>query len=375
MQAKVLTSPPATRKETTKSITKDDVGNSPPYKPTSHSFVDVEFELDFGDSPDVTMEYSPNLIFSESDFGFHSGSISRQPVGLSIDSLAASAEGGDCDLDVFSPVSFSGTALQTLNSEYTTKTAGADFANIASPATQTLENLTFLTSDSSCACLYEAISIYEAIEANLASKPRKAYGTTDEILRHQKEALARCEGLFECRSCSTGSEHIMLVIVMCDKMLMSLENMELSVLMGDGGWGGNSESALNLTTALEEMNPRQAYLYRANESNPCSGNRGSKRGLVKERSRRASRSSGSSRNSSTDGRKLSIGLWQLDEEDELHVLQSLLIARMTRLGNLVGMIEEVVNGNYWPAHESMTRNLRDRFTQGMGKIKKMLRTK
>ena len=70
---------------------------------------------------------------------------------------------------------------------------------------------------------------------------------------------------------------------------------------------------------------------------------------------------------------LNIGLlWQLDGDDELHVVQSLLLLRVKKLGRLIGNIERVVNMNHWPTHEDRARDLRDRFTHAMLVINKEL---
>lgn len=369
MQEEALTSP---HTATSESVTEDDAGTSISHKLLSHGFVDMDAEFDVTDSPNITMEYPASLLFSDSAFGSHSGSISCQSVDLSIDPLAQPAGGGDPVLDIFSPVPFSGTTLRNPSPGYPTDTTNAAFTDDASTASQTLDILASNTSDSKCSCDYEAVSIYEAIEVNLVWDPRNGSGTTDEILQHQKKALARCEALFECRPCSARSGYIMLVIAMCGKMLGSLENMELGILLG---LGEGSEPGPELTTALKVVSPLQVSSQLEKESTLRSGVKRSKRGFTKEQLGRASSGSSSSSIDENRWRRLKIGRWQLDDDDELHVLQSLLTARMTRLGSLIGMIEGVVDGNCWPAHEGMTRDLRERFTQAMFTIKKMLRTK
>jgi hypothetical protein len=70
-------------------------------------------------------------------------------------------------------------------------------------------------------------------------------------------------------------------------------------------------------------------------------------------------------------RGLSIGLLQLDEDDETYVLHSLLPVRMAKLGQLIGNVERVVDMNRWPAHQDRVRDLRERFTHTMVVFRQM----
>lgn len=49
----------------------------------------------------------------------------------------------------------------------------------------------------------------------------------------------------------------------------------------------------------------------------------------------------------------------------MHVVQTLLLARMKKLERLIVSIERVVDVNHWPAHKDWARDLRERFTRAM----------
>ena len=78
----------------------------------------------------------------------------------------------------------------------------------------------------SCQCLMSALTLLEtlAIESARPSAP-----TVARILHFKKRALAQCNTLLECRRCSTVSSFIMLLVILCEKMITSYEQI-LAVL-------------------------------------------------------------------------------------------------------------------------------------------------
>ena len=96
----------------------------------------------------------------------------------------------------------------------TTRSSGLDLGSVSSTG---------------CNCIGQALSIYEAIEVNLVWGPREGCSPANKVMHHQKSVLAQCEAIFACSStCSQRSEYVMLLIHMCDKILGSLERMQLS---------------------------------------------------------------------------------------------------------------------------------------------------
>lgn len=55
-----------------------------------------------------------------------------------------------------------------------------------------------------------------------------------------------------------------------------------------------------------------------------------------------------------------VGAWQIDDDDELELVISLIKSRVTRLGNLISMAEGTISANAWPWHERLIQALRKR---------------
>lgn len=72
----------------------------------------------------------------------------------------------------------------------------------------------------SCQCLTSALSLLEtlAIEIARASGP-----TIARILHFKKRALAQCNMLLDCQRCSSVSSFLILLVVFCEKMVTSYE--------------------------------------------------------------------------------------------------------------------------------------------------------
>lgn len=60
----------------------------------------------------------------------------------------------------------------------------------------------------------------------------------------------------------------------------------------------------------------------------------------------------------------------MDTEDELQVIQSLLMARMTRLDGLTARMKRVAQQNDWPAHDARIGSIRERLIAAMFLVKR-----
>ncbi|KAI0392438.1 hypothetical protein F5Y17DRAFT_459859 [Xylariaceae sp. FL0594] len=207
-------------------------------------------------------------------------------------------------------------------SSWTATGGGTDFHTMTSSSSspETLSSSSSSSSsnpyESSCSCYSQAIGTYEAIEV-AAWGQREEWSNADDILRYQKRALSECEELLECRSCNRQSSYTMLVLSMCSRILATLEELSQG---GDCHKGGAAEK---------------------------------KRRKREERERNSS-------SSSSRGYGISIRNRQLDDDDEHLVVQSLLTARVARLGRLLSTLDGIVAEHSWPAHKGLIRDLQAR---------------
>ncbi|KAI0906514.1 hypothetical protein F4824DRAFT_312795 [Ustulina deusta] len=191
------------------------------------------------------------------------------------------------------------------------------------------------TSDSSCSCFLQAVSTYEAIEVAVWGQ-NELWRNADDMLRYQKKALIECEELLECRRCTTQSAYTMLLLSMCRRILTTLGD-----LCQGTSWGG-SDTMINQEHGPEDRK-RRKY-----------GDDGE--GTDESRSR---------------GYGISIRNRQLDDDDEHLVLQSLLTARVARLGRLLSSLDKIVGGHSWPAHKAIIRELQTRLTANSFIVEKL----
>ncbi|KAF4967207.1 hypothetical protein FSARC_5214 [Fusarium sarcochroum] len=189
------------------------------------------------------------------------------------------------------------------------------------------------STSSSCCCMMSAVSIYEALQVQLVwgdpiagpspvPSPKSAYSsesswsglgmksvsttyhksspmTQQTILQRQKTILVRFESL-GCSTCWSRPDFVMLIITMCDRMLTSLEAVERFVC-----------SRVDNTNSPQVLQPR-------------------------------------------------VSAWQIDDDDELELVISLIKSRVTRLGNLIAMAEGTVSANAWIWQERLAQALRRR---------------
>ncbi|KAJ8131375.1 hypothetical protein O1611_g2250 [Lasiodiplodia mahajangana] len=194
------------------------------------------------------------------------------------------------------------------------------------------------TCDTSCSCFSQAVSTYEAIEVAVWGQ-NDLWRNADDMLRYQKKALIECEELLECRRCTTQSAYTMLLLSMCRRILTTLGDL----CHGPSSWAG-SDTVTNLEQGPEEK--RRKY---ADDSE----------GADESRNR---------------GYGISIRNRQLDDDDEHLVLQSLLTARVARLGRLLSALDKVVSEHNWPAHKAIIRELQTRLTGNSFIVEKIRRS-
>ncbi|KAI1078257.1 hypothetical protein F5B20DRAFT_592159 [Whalleya microplaca] len=251
-----------------------------------------------------------NLLVSN-ELCFQSASAPCESTALSNDLFCRLPDDNQRVTESYSRMSPSGTTLQKLSLHMSLD----NNATITSPVDEVFPSN---TGDGICSCITQAINTYELIEMNLVWSSRDMAGTTHETLQNQKKALAQCEELLGCPRCCARSEYVTLVMSMCDRIMGSLENTYVGIeSVGKSTiFAEDALSKINHGTA--DMN-HQAVLH--------------------------------------------IGRWQLDDDDELRVRQSLLTPRMDKLGSMISRLEMTINANYWPVHEGMIRHLRERYTE------------
>ncbi|KAJ2985002.1 hypothetical protein NUW58_g5765 [Xylaria curta] len=193
------------------------------------------------------------------------------------------------------------------------------------------------TCDSSCSCFSQAVSTYEAIEVAVWGQ-NELWRNTDDMLRYQKKALIECEELLECRRCTSQSAYTMLLLSMCRRILTTLGD-----LCRDASWG-DSNTVINFEHGPEERKRRKC-------TDEASGGEDSR----------------------NRGYGISIRDRQLDDDDEHLVLQSLLTARVARLGRLLTTLDKVVGEHSWPAHKAIIQELQTRLAESSFVIDKVRR--
>lgn len=228
------------------------------------------------------------------------------------------------------------------------------------------------SSSSSCCCMMTAVSIYEAMQTQLvwgdpiagpsaASSPNSTSAgssyssgpswsgsesgtgattyhsttplmTQQTILKRQKTILLRCDSLVQCSTCWSRPDFVMLIITMCDRILTSLVAVERFVC-GRSDDDVNRISS-NITAAAVDMHAMETS---------------SRAGLEV-----------SSLSRSSQMLQPGVGAWQIDDDDEMELVISLIKSRVTRLGNLITMAEGTISANAWPWHERLVQALRKR---------------
>lgn len=249
----------------------------------------------------------------------------------------------------------------------------------AQPATHFLPppDLDATSTSSSCSCMMTAVGIYEALQVQLvwgdpvagqspAPSPKSAPAdspysslsswsgsgsgsgsattchttplmTQQTILQRQKTMLARFESLLGCGTCWSRPDFVMLMITMCDRILTSLEAVERFVCSRIDDTDNRVSPNSSATAAATAADPNSAMATSRAELDlpPLS---------LPPQAQQQPR----------------VGAWQIDDDDELELVISLVKSRVTRLGNLIAMAEGTVSANAWLSHERLVQALRRR---------------
>ncbi|KAI1268143.1 hypothetical protein F5Y18DRAFT_279535 [Xylariaceae sp. FL1019] len=250
----------------------------------------------------------------------------------------------------------------------------------AQPASQFLPlpdlNATSTSTYSSCPCMMTAVSIYEALQVQLvwgdpvagmspAPSPNSAsadspssslsswsgsgsapgiglgsetchikpFMTQQTILQRQKTMLARFESLFGCSNCWSRPDFVMLMITMCDRILTSLEAVERFVCSKPDDT--NRVSSIRIAAAAAAADVNDMVTSSKELDLPLMPR-------------------------SPQVQQPRVGAWQIDDDDELELVISLIKSRVTRLGSLIAMAEGTVSANAWLSHERLAQALRRR---------------
>ncbi|KAF4428835.1 transcription factor [Fusarium acutatum] len=235
---------------------------------------------------------------------------------------------------------------------------------------------TSTSSSSSCCCMMTAVSIYETMQAQLvwgdpiagpsaASTPSSTSAgssyssgpswsgsesgsgtgtaatvyqstsplmTQQTILKRQKMILLRCDSLVQCGTCWSRPDFVMLIMTMCDRILTSLEAVERFVCSKNDD--NITQVSSNGATAALDMHAMATPSRGGLEVLPLSR--------------------------SSQMLQPGVGAWQIDDDDEMELVVSLIKSRVTRLGNLITMAEGTISANAWPWHERLVHALRKR---------------
>ncbi|KAI9879765.1 MAG: hypothetical protein M1830_007207 [Pleopsidium flavum] len=105
-------------------------------------------------------------------------------------------------------------------------------------------------SSPSCPCMHTALGILENLEVK---NSRLNLYAIDHVLCFKKRALAQCNAMLDCRNCNTLSGFMMLLVVICEKMVVSFERLATSCReqqeqhrtpLGVGGWRKSENTGL-----------------------------------------------------------------------------------------------------------------------------------
>ncbi|UKZ61261.1 uncharacterized protein TrAtP1_002528 [Trichoderma atroviride] len=172
-------------------------------------------------------------------------------------------------------------------------------------AFQNMKSLVDSSSPSSCSCPLTALDIWEILIINIASKK----GATESFAQCQKAAISSCEALIRCHGCCSRPQNVMLLIDICAKLLESLVSQ----------YG-------ELSSCRRQSNLRPAACAHPIED-WTAANHG--------------------------------------DDDENHVLKSLWMARMQRLGRLMAGVGALLDGEGWLIHRGLLQGVQVRFTSVM----------
>lgn len=215
-------------------------------------------------------------------------------------------------------------------------------------------------------CINQAIEAYESIQIDSSLlnvqgvSPTTGLGTGEEVfydqfcspvatsviinaLQHQRAALTSCKALMVCTQCNAQSSYVMFAISVCGALLELIEHLQLliSLSLSDSSRRGSTKQACSTV-------PTGHGHYWASEN-------GDVLRSCEQQQEQQERRYG-----------VQIGHWMLGEDDEKHVLQGLMHARVSSLGTLIEEVDRIVEKNRWLAHESAIRRVRERYRLSLG---------
>ncbi|ROW08496.1 hypothetical protein VMCG_03257 [Cytospora schulzeri] len=213
--------------------------------------------------------------------------------------------------------------------------------------------------DQGCSC-HCMLRTYETVEVCLVWTPRDSGGGSmslgvDDTLKCQKEVLESGKSRLQCRKCPFKSHHGILMVHICEKLLDSMLKIKVAIA-GARNVGLRPSSQQKERSFLSIASPSslvEQALFNNNNNNNNTNPDSIQEGGTQTRANRQARSL-----------DFGPGEWKIDEEDKLHVLESLLSVRLAKLKDLVHDLQEVVVSNHWLVHTSMVRDLVDRISSG-----------
>lgn len=153
-----------------------------------------------------------------------------------------------------------------------------------------------------CQCVQTALRILETLESDNNKFNNSAF---DHILGLKKNAISQCSLLLGCQACSTTSAFVVLLIVICEKILISFE-----------AW----------STRYQGRKPR------ASEGSSEGGPTGRSKGKIK---------------------RFFLGVYEVDSEHEqCSLLRSLAMVQMRLLHRLLNKLQDFAVSRNWATHQA-----------------------
>ncbi|KAI1423243.1 hypothetical protein F5Y12DRAFT_554613 [Xylaria sp. FL1777] len=300
---------------------------SPPKTPTNNAQFDFTRET----SPQDMLESNAGHWLSQKDFEEqYDGDLSADVSDCLQDKVPPS-------LEAWQPILPADTAPKS-------PTMGADIGTDSPTVSRSLGsglpslNLTGISfvPELLCFCSSDAIGLYDYIQTTLVWPDDKTI-TSGALLQCQKKALSECENLLTCKSCTSQSKYITLIIAMCENLLSSMEG-GCQIQSSSLQW--NKERGTEPWDEIEE-----------NEDRPQEERQDKVPGEMREES---------SDRPTEETNMVVVGRWQLDSDDQLSVIQGLFSTRVARLLNLVAKLERIANEHQWSNQSRRIRDIQER---------------
>ena len=240
-----------------------------------------------------------------------------------------------------------------------------------------------LTRDCSC---HDMLRTYEMVQVCLVWMPQCSSAPpggrgggpinvgTDDMLRCQKEVLETCRSRLQCRTCTFNSHDAMFIISICEKLLASILRVKCAYDDGAQEHDGVQQQqqtrrpgssarkrSFHVDAASLSNSVIEPFLFSKQEPAITRAGGGGGGGGGGQTSSSSRPRTGTHRsNQSLD---FGNGEWRIDDEDKLHVLQSLLNIRTSKLKDLISELEDIVTPRRWLVHITMIRDLVERIAR------------